>query len=664
VSAGPLAPGVWLGGCQIEALLGQGGMGVVYRARDAQGQVVALKVLRPGPDVDERLVRRFEREGKAAARVSHPNVARVFGAGADRGFPFIVMELLPGGTLGQRIKKSGPLPWKEAATLTAKVARGLAAIHAAGIVHRDMKPENVLLDASGEPRVSDFGLARHTDAGLSRGGLTKTGEILGTYEYMSPEQADGAKDVDARADLYSLGASLHATLTGSAPFQGSGYALLTKVLTDKAPSVRASVAEVPRELDALVARLLEKAREDRPGSAEAVAVELEAIARGVGRGRRAPVAVALALAALGAGALALTRGHPDVAPPPPKVAPPKPPAKPRAPARSFPAICQGFLVGDRRKATLTDFWGSGAAAAPVRPFRGLAKVVKCLALSKDGRRGFAAGEAGALAIWDLASGAEIHALTDRDKPVAINALALMPGEARVMTAHYGGGLDIWEIESGELLTRVPWPVHNILSVAVARDGTHFLAGSDDQVASGDVTDGEPPVPLEVPGASCYRTSIAYSPDEKRAIVAGNHNSLFLVDVAARRFEGWLLGHEPVEGETTLTAAFAPDSKHALSGDSEGVLSYWDVTTRTPIRILKPHTKGVARVAVFPDGGHAISTSADGTILLWDVASWTTLDLVDLTSIGDWPSALAVAADGGSFCVGTYEGRVLRFEVAW
>src|SRR5262249_43507473 len=153
-----LAPGTRVGAYTIERVLGRGGMGIVYEARDASGRAVAIKLLLG--DAAPGFVARFRREGKLAVTVEHPNVARVEGSGEHAGAFYLVLELLPSGSLDERLKKRGRIPWREAASLGAQVARGLQAIHARGLVHRDLKPANVLLDAEGKPRVSDFGLAR------------------------------------------------------------------------------------------------------------------------------------------------------------------------------------------------------------------------------------------------------------------------------------------------------------------------------------------------------------------------------------------------------------------------------------------------------------------------------------------------------------------------
>jgi tetratricopeptide (TPR) repeat protein len=287
-----LAPGSQFGDFRIVAELGSGGMGTVYEAVDRAGRSVALKLLKD-TDADPEALERFVREGRAAASVAHPNVAQVHAAGAIGSVPFIAFELLRGGSLEKRVR-FGRLDWREAAALGAQVARGLDAIHRAGLVHRDLKPANVLLDEDGRVKVADLGLAR-LGRGLASRALTKTGEVLGTPYYMAPEQVDRAKSVDARADVYSLGATLFELLTGRPPFEANQLQkLLYQVLSVRPKSPRELAPEVPVRLEQLVLRCLEKEVFLRPATAVEVATELEAIVQEGDRGpRRSPLRLGL-----------------------------------------------------------------------------------------------------------------------------------------------------------------------------------------------------------------------------------------------------------------------------------------------------------------------------------------------------------------------------------
>ncbi|HZU99083.1 MAG TPA: bifunctional serine/threonine-protein kinase/formylglycine-generating enzyme family protein, partial [Planctomycetota bacterium] len=313
-----IGPGSRLGPYQIVALLGRGGMGAVFRAVDASGQVVALKVLPGDHAADRRFVERFKREGAAASRIRHDHITRCHGTGEDRGTLYLALELVSGGSLADRLK-AGPLDWREAARFGAEIARALMALHAAGIVHRDLKPANVLVDEKGRAKLTDFGLARDRDADR----LTRTGELLGTLEFMAPEMAEGGAAVTESADLYCLGATVHCLVTGRPPFPGSGPELVMKHINSPAPAASSIVPGTPPELDRVLLRLLSKQPQER-GSAEQAARELEAVARGEVSGSRSRILLAgVALLGVAAVVLALVvfMGRTEPTPAPAVVAP-------------------------------------------------------------------------------------------------------------------------------------------------------------------------------------------------------------------------------------------------------------------------------------------------------------------------------------------------------
>ncbi|MCO5169674.1 MAG: serine/threonine protein kinase [Planctomycetes bacterium] len=276
---------------------GAGGMGVVYRARhDATGALHAVKALLPGADAEDLL--RFRREAEAMAAVEgHPHVLRVHSVGVDGRRPFLAMAWAPGGSLADRLQ-AGPLPVDEVVALGRALASGLAHLHARGVLHRDLKPENVLHDEQGAPRLADFGLARLQQAEA----LTATGDVLGTPAYMAPEQAEGRRDLDARTDVYGLGAVLYRALTGRPPHAGAtSMAALLAALAAAPPPPRALRPDVPPWLEAVVLKALAPAPDQRWPSAEALGA---ALATGpAGAARRLPLA-ALALAALALAAVA------------------------------------------------------------------------------------------------------------------------------------------------------------------------------------------------------------------------------------------------------------------------------------------------------------------------------------------------------------------------
>ncbi len=299
---------------RLERALGRGAMGEVYLAVDDElGRRCALKLV-SAPRGDARALERFRREGQAAAAVSDEGVARVLEVGVDRGVPWMAIELVSGGSLRDRLHREGRLPWREAARVGAEIARGLAAVHRVGLVHRDLKPENVLLDEAGAAKLTDFGLARRTplpedgSGDLSADGgpdLTKTGEVLGTPAYVSPEQINAPRAVDGRADLYSLGVVLFELVAGQPPFHAAGVVQLMKAhLFDPPPSARGLERSVPRTFDLLIRRLLAKDREARGDGAEEVAAELDGLAASSEGGWRPTPSALFAIAMVALTALA------------------------------------------------------------------------------------------------------------------------------------------------------------------------------------------------------------------------------------------------------------------------------------------------------------------------------------------------------------------------
>jgi hypothetical protein len=277
-AAPPRQPGELgrLGPFAVVRLLGRGGMGAVFAADDpALGRRVALKVMRPAVAAHPEAKARFLREARAAAALQHDHVIPIFHVGEHSGVPFIVMPLLAGESLEDRLRREPRLPAAEVARVGREAAAGLAAAHAAGLVHRDVKPANLWLEApAGRVKVLDFGLARA--AGGGGGGLTQTGAVLGTPAYMSPEQAAG-RPVDGRSDLFGLGCVLYRLATGELPFRGPTLtAVLLAVVGHHPPPPRDVRPELPAALSDLIMRLLAKDQDRRPASARAVADGLAA----------------------------------------------------------------------------------------------------------------------------------------------------------------------------------------------------------------------------------------------------------------------------------------------------------------------------------------------------------------------------------------------------
>jgi len=280
-SASSLSRGDIVGKCEIIDLLGRGGMGAVYRCKHRTLQIeVALKIMSFSAATEEErngLVQRFFREAHAAARIRHENVVSVLDVDStSEGLHYMLMEIVDGSSV-KKLVESGPLDPREAARLTRDTAKALSAAHALGIVHRDVKPENILLTKDRRVKISDFGIASvGQDTGSEEGPkLTQTGQVVGTPHYMSPEQVNGDA-VDGRADIYSLGATLYHLLTGSFPFRGtSAFQVCMKHVMEALERPKTRHPGVPDALDELVVSMMAKKPGDRPQTAEAVADALD-----------------------------------------------------------------------------------------------------------------------------------------------------------------------------------------------------------------------------------------------------------------------------------------------------------------------------------------------------------------------------------------------------
>src|SRR4029079_1233812 len=264
---------------ELEELVGKGGMSSVYRAQDRLlERTVAIKLLHEHYSRDEDYVERFRREARAAAQLSHPNIVTVIDRGEDSGRQVIVFEYIDGQNLKELIQSKGRLPVRTALELSIEAGRALAFAHEHGLVHRDVKPQNVLL-GNGEVKVTDFGIARSADV---QQGLTQTGTVLGTSDYIAPEQASG-QPVSSLSDVYSLGVVVYELLAGEPPYSGENFvAVAMQHVNDPVPSVAAVRPDVPLRLDAALQRAMAKDPGNRFASMADFVAELEAVLDNLG----------------------------------------------------------------------------------------------------------------------------------------------------------------------------------------------------------------------------------------------------------------------------------------------------------------------------------------------------------------------------------------------
>jgi serine/threonine-protein kinase len=267
-------PGDSVGPYRITRTIGRGRMGVVFEGVKDGEQPVAIKVVTTELSQDEVFVRRFKREVAAAQKIQHPHVVPVLGAGDEGGLPYLVQELIPGGSLHDRIAAAGRLDLATTVRLLTGPAEGIDALHASGLVHRDIKPANIMLDGD-RAYVTDFGLAKDSQAS----NLTRPGQALGSLDYMSPEQIRG-EEVSAATDIYAIGCMIHECLTGTPPFGGRpSMRVLFAHLQEPPPDLSEARADITPAVSKAVNRAMEKEPEDRPASA---AGYIQSVARAAG----------------------------------------------------------------------------------------------------------------------------------------------------------------------------------------------------------------------------------------------------------------------------------------------------------------------------------------------------------------------------------------------
>lgn len=330
---------------EIHQRLARGGMAQVYLARDRSlDRPVAVKELAPEFATDPSFVERFRREAQAAANLSHPNIVGVFDWGTQDGTYFIVMEYIDGPSLSQVIRRDGPLHPRRAAEIGGEVAAALGFAHSRGVVHRDVKPGNVLLTATGQSKVTDFGIARALSS--PDDDLTQAGSVMGTATYFSPEQAQGLA-VDPRSDLYSLGVVLYEMVTGRTPFSGdTPLAIAYRHVQDQPAPPSTIVPDIPLGLEAIIMKLLQKRPDDRYPTAEALRADLNRFLDGdmTSAERALGAATTVGVAAGVAAAAPATTVQPAVAPTSVPVDPQEPVDEPKSRTAMFVGVVVVLLV--------------------------------------------------------------------------------------------------------------------------------------------------------------------------------------------------------------------------------------------------------------------------------------------------------------------------------
>jgi WD40 repeat protein len=594
-------------GYEILAVLGRGGMGVVYKARRVElGRIVALKMVLAGVHLSPRDLERFKSEAAAVARLQHPHIVQLYEFGEHDGRPYFSLEFVEGGSLHQRLKGE-PLPTHLAAELTEKLARAVHYAHERGIVHRDIKPGNILLTADGEPKLTDFGLAKQVRV---ERGQTQTGTVLGTPSYMAPEQALGkSRDVGPTADVYALGAILYEMLTGRPPFRAeTPLDTLMQVASEEPVPLSRLQPRLPQDLQTICMTCLQKEAHKRYLTAEGLADDLQRFIRGepiaarpIGRlervykwARRRPAAAALVLLLF----FTVVAG--------------------------FTGVVWRWRLEAEQRARL-EAAQQETAAALVRAENSLYcnrialaerewlanNVARARLLLRDCRSDLRGWE------WHYLNHlchADLLTLRGHDSPIC--GLSFSPDGQQLVSAGVDQTVKVWDGSNGKIVFTQTGPGTRDRSATVAftHDGRQVLyAGAQQILQAWDARTGKElrTMNRSVAKASCS----AFSPERRRLAFGAVDGSITVWDVGVDK-ETTLRGHTG----SVLALAFGPNGKLLVSAGQDGAVKVWDASGGTVIRPLVGHTSPVHGVAFSPEGRRVASAGADTTVRVWEALS--------------------------------------------
>ncbi len=612
-----------LPGYEVVRELGRGGMGIVYAAtHGVMGRRVAIKVIHPEFSSNPVAVERFHREVLAAARLSHPNIVTAFDAGEDGGRSFLVMEHIDGETLGDRLSRLGPLPVPEACNAVRQAALGVQHAHDHGLIHRDLKPHNLMRTADGTVKVGDFGLASLLSDRSVTSRATAPNAIMGTPDYMAPEQAENARAADGRADVYALGCTLYHLLTGRVPFPEESVLLkLVAHRTQSRPSASRLRSEIPAELDGVLRRAMARkpaSRYQTPGdfakALEPFADPAQCYPRRNGRKRifaLAALILSLAVALVGVVRLPTAKDQDVVIQTDaPKVDPEQAgevlrwsqgyrfihriavsPDGQSAWTAGDDASHWDLDTGKRLEQIGTEFGAEEALPSPDG---------KMLLLAEPDSRG--------AKLYDVATLKPMRSL--RGSPQSLAQAAWLP-DGRLLTGGNDSIARLWDARTGEMIREFRGHTSDVDYVDVNRDGTRILTFS---FKGGELRIWDPDDGKELWQLSGQAGLALFAPDGKSILIGGP-------DGVIRRIaypSGTILrsfrspDRRPVNGDRLC---LMPDGRHFLSAGSDRVLRLWDLQTGREL-YQAAHPGQAISIAVTPDGRYALLGTDFGSILKW------------------------------------------------
>jgi len=613
--------------------IARGGMGVVYKARQVKLQrIVAVKMILAGELANQTDVERFHTEARAAANLHHPNIVAIHEVGQHDGQHYFSMDYVAGESLANKIAR-GPLPAREAATLLMKVAQAVSFAHVEGVIHRDLKPANILLDAKGEPHVTDFGLAKGIQGqpGAAATGLdlTQTGQVLGTPSYMPPEQAAGkTKDISSRSDVYSLGAVLYCELTGRPPFQAaSTLDTLLQVLDREPVPPRTLNSAVSRDLETICLKCLAKEPRKRYPSAQELAADLDRFLTGrpiqarrigpVGRSwrwcRRNPtLAAASALAVAGlltTVVIGLFFGiHQSRAADHTRFMLAESYLEKGQTLCEQGDVARGMLwvarsletaptsAPDLQRAIRANLGAWSPPSAGLRASLTLQNGVSFVAFSADGKTIMAEEGTQTALFWETDNLQPIGKVGHSHQSsgnIPSKTVVLNPDGKTFATECYdvntGPVAQLWDVATGQVLRRFVHP----------------------PMASGDK-----------PGGNTCAICLVFSRDGKTLMTVDHNKNVLLWEVATGKHIGPPVSSQigSLHRNWIEALAISPDGKMVATGSRDNTAQLWDTATGNPIGPALPHTHWVHDIVFSPDGKTILTGSLDGNARIWNVAT--------------------------------------------
>ena len=662
--------GTHFGRYEIQRLLGQGAMGSVYLAYDPSLQrPIALKIPKFSDEANPDMRDRFLREARSAATLRHANICPVYDVGRVDGVHYITMAYIEGRTLAEELRAGRTFTPREIATVVRKLALALGKAHAAGVIHRDLKPGNIMLDAEGEPVLMDFGLAYREETDELR--LTKSGMIVGSPAYMSPEQIDGDPTrIGSASDIYSLGVVLYEMITGKLPFQGTMMSVIGQIASKEPTPVghyRQELADSP--LERLCRKMLAKQPGDRPQTMQEVARALDYVLgglaeSGVGNGLRGvPDGVTERQREGGKENASLV--SPSVSPSPRPSVSPSPPLplshSPTLPLKYPEAVlaqerrerAKMFLATTLILVTLVGLFGAAAAVVYVATDQGTLEITSHV----DDVKIEVIGDNGAVKIIDLASGTTVHRLPSGEYSVVVQGndsrVAIDKGK---FTISRGSKVAV----TAHLQTQVPQTAE-AAAVAVPNgfpgSGPSQAAGQDHPTQQALAQ--RPPTLRPLAQFNNHKgdvRGVAFAPDDRQFASVGWDGMIHVYNTQSRELVYSWRGHDA----GIYRARYLPDGR-LITSAYDGTIKLWDVAKQDELTQLLGHTGPVTALAISADGKRALTSGSDLTVRLRDLEKAQSIGEVHKFEKGEWVWDAAFSPDGKSAATVSFDGKVRLFN---